>query len=47
MVNTKGYYIISRVYPMVNIVRYGLMYHNPYGLMVYSMANTKCLFTNG
>ena len=24
----------------------GLMYHNPYGLMVYSMANTNGLLTN-
>ena len=25
----------------------GLMYHNPYGLMAYSMANTKGLLNNG
>ena len=25
----------------------GLMYHNPYGLMAYSMANTNGLLNNG
>ena len=52
------YDIYEWLIPMVNILFQefilvlissynGLMYHNPYGLMVYSMANTKGLLTDG
>ena len=40
-------WLIPRVIILFKEYILGLMYHNPYGLMAYSIANTKGLLPNG
>ena len=40
-------WLIPRVIILFKEYILGLMYHNPYGLMAYSMANTNGLLNNG